>query len=370
MHNTIAHRWFDGELIRGEVGIEVEVEGTNLPTDIPKNSSKKFWKATPDGSLRGEAIEFVLRQPIDREEVAVAIDQLYSGLKKSTVIDSGRAGVHVHINVREMTTVQMFTFALLYLILEKPLVDFCGKGRAGNLFCLRVVDAEYLSYVLLSAIKQGRYNLLSSSELRYASINFNALGKYGSLEFRAMRSPVSEEILNQWVKILLTIKDSSLKFLNPEDMLTGVSGLGGEDFVRNILGDCLPVFGDVDWNTEVISGIRTIQPLVKALSKSAEKKSKPIEEVKKVPELAPDWAMRVGTNTDEVMRLFYDDTFTDRGVDNTAIGGRHTWNIEGGALVTNPAIPIHIEHEQVPMINSMVDQFGVHVINSIRIIRG
>ncbi len=270
MQHTVADQFFGGEKISGEVGIEIELEGHPLPTGvtgkIPKE--KRYWVVTPDGSLRGEAAEYVLARPVDRKDVKAALDQLAHNLEGVELEDSGRAGVHVHINVRDLTMVQMFTFVLLYLVFERVLVRFCGEQRQGNLFCLRVEDAEYLSYALHRAIKTRGYSHLSSDELRYASINLTALSKYGSLEFRAMRSPVAHEVIEQWVELLLALKDSACKFTDPEDLLIGVSQQGGIDFARQILGDKQLILGDVDWNSEVMDGLRRIQPSVKALSKS------------------------------------------------------------------------------------------------------
>ncbi len=205
MDRTVAYRHFDNKLIAGEVGIEVELEGTGLPSKILKNGLKKsYWTATTDGSLRGEALEYVLTSPIERAEVKEAIGQLYQELKISEAVieNSGRAGVHVHINVRELTFLQMYTFTLLYLVFEKVLVKFCGEGREGNLFCLRATDAEYLLYMLHRVIQTGSVNDLHTNELRYASINLTALRKYGSLEFRAMRSPVEAEVIETWLRCI------------------------------------------------------------------------------------------------------------------------------------------------------------------------
>lgn len=268
MHKTVAEWFCGGQSIEGEVGIEVELEGEQLPQTIPKLSSqlKKYWTVTRDGSLRGEAYEYVLDGPVKRDQVEEALTQLYRKLDTATLVDSGRAGVHVHINVREMTMTQMFNFVLLYLVFEKALVRFCGDSREGNLFCLRICDAEHLAMVLLNAIKNKRFDRLGSDDIRYASINLTALRKYGSLEFRAMRSPVGQDVISQWVKILLALKDSALRFNDPEELMLGVSSEGGYDFARQNLGATMEALGEVDWKVEVLEGLRLIQPLVKALS--------------------------------------------------------------------------------------------------------
>lgn len=283
MLRTVAEIWHRNQMINGEIGIEVEVEGENLPDSIPKLPShpRKFWSTTRDGSLRGEAYEYVLSEPVTRDEVDLSLAQLYRKLDTAKLEDSGRAGIHVHINVQELTLVQTFTFVLLYLVFEKPLVKFCGESREGNLFCLRVSDAEFLASSLMRVIKTQQFNALSTDDLRYSSINLTALRKYGSLEFRAMRSPVKPEVIKQWVTMLLSLKDASLRFQDPEEMILGVSQEGGYDFAKMYLGDSVELLGDVDWRESVLEGIRLIQPIIKMLSLMAKKAhEKPVVKAK------------------------------------------------------------------------------------------
>lgn len=282
MNRTVAYRFFDNQQITGEVGIEIELEGTPLPTTVrAAKDTPNYWRVETDGSLRGEAREYVLDNPIHRNEINPALSQLYTALKKATLEDSGRAGVHVHINVRDLTFVQMYNFVMLYLVFEKVLVKFCGESREGNLFCLRSVDAEYLLYLLIKVIRNGSVGDLGTNEIRYASINLTALRKYGSLEFRAMRSPVEQEVIEDWAGVLLQLKDSALTFTQPEELLIGVSEMGGYDFARRHLGDYIRLFPDTNWNKEVMDGLRLIQPIVKALS---EMSKKPVEEEKRPKE--------------------------------------------------------------------------------------
>ena len=48
----------------GEVGIEIELEGHGLP-----RMDFEYWRAERDGSLRGEAVELVLKKPCKRNIV-------------------------------------------------------------------------------------------------------------------------------------------------------------------------------------------------------------------------------------------------------------------------------------------------------------
>ena len=113
---------FDGEDVEGEVGIEIEVEGQDLPHVV-----SRYWRTERDGSLKAaEAFEYVLKRPVPRADVKKVLTSLEKKWKSNNAIinDSFRAGVHVHINVRDLTTTQMVTFATLYYIFEETLLNY------------------------------------------------------------------------------------------------------------------------------------------------------------------------------------------------------------------------------------------------------
>lgn len=219
-----------------EIGMEIELEGCNLP--VAENFNN-YWRVAGDGSLRGENAEYVNTRPVARDRVGSALLYLYKRLEHSEIVDSGRAGIHVHINCQYMTVTQVYNFICLYLLFEDMLVDYCGESRKGNHHCLRVKDAEYLIEYLRGIIVNRDWESFHSNAIRYASINVAALHKFGSLEFRAMRSPVEQEVIETWVGILLNLKDYAIKTVNPPELLNQFSYNGVEKLLEDVFGDNL-----------------------------------------------------------------------------------------------------------------------------------
>lgn len=56
----------------GSYGIEIEVEGVNLPA-----VANNVWTTTHDGSLRGESAEYVLKKPLDIDKVEIEIGRAH-----------------------------------------------------------------------------------------------------------------------------------------------------------------------------------------------------------------------------------------------------------------------------------------------------
>ncbi len=231
--------FFGHPQIEGEVGVEIEIESSN---PLPQQESlPRHWVLMHDGSLRGLYNgEYVFRQPKKEADAYTAID--YLSRKLPEINDSVRAGVHVHINVRELSFLQLWTFVSCYYVLENLLTDWCGEGRQGNHFCLRASDADVVLQRLVRAVHHDYPHLLDSDSIRYAALNFNALRKFGSLEFRQLRTPLDLGVVKTWVSILLNIKRNSSLFPNPRAVVENFSSGGEEEFLRVMLGDHTNLF--------------------------------------------------------------------------------------------------------------------------------
>lgn len=221
-------------------GIEIEAEGKNMV-----EVGSQFWKTENDGSLRGHypdrSAEFVLRKPIHANQVDVALDELI-GIQKEAGAEfdfSFRTSVHIHVNVQEMTEEQVMNMIYTYLLIEEPMMNYCGRARKGNRFCLRVVDADNIIDILKQGFTDGIHRLMEMdvNALRYSSMNVGALSKYGSLEFRGMRGNMDKEILTKWITALGNLKAYALSKKTPMDILEEFQNSKPEDFLQMLMGD-------------------------------------------------------------------------------------------------------------------------------------
>lgn len=218
----------------GDVGIEIEVEGVNLPDVIPK-----YWNAVADGSLRGESKEYVFKQPLKLDKANEALILLNKTFDeyKSKISESYRTSVHVHVNVQSLTFKQLYTYMCLYITFEDILIDMCGPERGGNLFCLRVSDAEHLLESLRNTLLSGNHNTFVGDHLRYASMNVNSVGKYGSLEFRAYRGTTKTEDISLWASLLVQLREAAKLYDNPQQIVEAFSKDGFVGFTNMVFGE-------------------------------------------------------------------------------------------------------------------------------------
>lgn len=219
----------------GLIGIEVEVEFAHgHEQEDVLASGCKGWSLDRDGSLRGPSLEFVLRQPCTIPKLNLYLNRLFECLDSKDIKNTGNCSVHVHINCQEMSSNELAKFITLYVILEQYLLTLCAPTRKSNLFCLSFLDAED-QYIQFDKICKGD-PIISREGSKYAALNLSSLAAYGSLEFRALQFPVTKEELHSWITTLLKIRDYSLTFDTPSDILMRYSEVGLRDLVGIVLG--------------------------------------------------------------------------------------------------------------------------------------
>jgi len=265
-YNLSVREIFGVNQTKGEVGIEVELEGRNVLMD----NILPFWLYHADGSLRGESAEYVLTKPVNRDKVPEALNSLFSTLKKhGTRIrnDSPNTSVHVHLNVQEWSLKKVYNLITCWYIFEKMLVKWCGEEREGNLFCLRGQDAEAILQRYASAVRYSRYNTIVDADgLRYAAFNPTSMGKFGSVEFRSLAGVYDEDIIRTWTEILLELKDFAERFDAPPDIIIEMSRCGADEFLRMVFPKHWRTLTEGDYKTYMKEGMRLIQGVAYAVN--------------------------------------------------------------------------------------------------------
>ena len=237
------------------------MEGSRLPDRIDRH-----WRTEGDGSLRGENREWVLREPVDREAIDKVLSYLQGKLSRSRLNPSDRCGVHIHLNVQDLTLPEVIKIGALYYIFEQTLLRFCGEDRTGNLFCLGAKDAEFV----LTRLEQGSlwsnfyegYSYLTRGNIRYAALNWSSLNKFGSLEFRSFRTPTDFSEIATWAKLLLKIKDRATHFKTLSQIVEEFSMVSFQEFFETTFEELAPTLLTDFSEEETYDGLRNIQHIL------------------------------------------------------------------------------------------------------------
>jgi hypothetical protein len=223
-----------GRPLDGMYGLEVEVEGQNLPREI------KGFRTEHDGSLRGEEnMEYIFERPMSLREAEAAVKLFGKTFKKEDVVVdmSYRTSVHVHVNVSSLNKQQICTFLYLAYLVETALVNFCGPTRIGNRFCLRLIDAQDKIAELEQFFQVGGVHVYDANKGKYSAINLAPMRTQGSVEFRSMKGTVDKDEIINWLNIINRVYEAALGFKGPEEVATFYLSEGPKALAQRVFGE-------------------------------------------------------------------------------------------------------------------------------------
>lgn len=263
---TVSKLLFNGGGIKGnQIGVELEycLINPRKTYDAMDGGLPAGWRVDQDGSLGDGGVELVTNPPTSLSGTFRRLKQLEGFFNREgvKVRDSVRAGVHVHINVSDLEVRELFNFMTLYLVMEGVLVDFCGDSRVGNLFCLRATDAYALIPALVNAVRHEDLRIFENDDLRYGSMNVCSIPKYGSLEFRAMKSTTDFRNIRLWVKLLLRVKKAALTYRDPRAIIEDYSVLGAKAMLQRVFGGSSKHLVNCDYDGLMMDGMLVAQDL-------------------------------------------------------------------------------------------------------------
>lgn len=213
----------------GDVGLELEVEGNNLPkfVDFLTPETAVPWTNHDDGSLRGENNEYVTNGPIKIAEVEPMVGALFTAFAENgTVLKlSNRCSTHVHVNCSMLSPKPITSFVALFTIVEETVCHWCGDDRVSNPFALRVIDSN-ASIEKWEDWLNGEHVEFNKND-KYNGMNLRPLFDMGSIEFRHMRGADTPELVVRWVNFLWALREEArTQYQNPNKLAQEVSARG------------------------------------------------------------------------------------------------------------------------------------------------
>ena len=191
----------------GLVGIEMEIE--NFSREV---HSHPFWKTTTDGSLRNNGYEFV-SVPLPGAIVEFALWRLFETFREYEQFPeySKRCSVHIHLNVRTLSVVQLQKLVILYLVFEKLLFNFVGNGRDKNIHCVPLLQSSILSRPSWGIDFEQFFYVARSVWMKYSALNLLPLFSQGTIEFRQMHGTNDMKKIMTWINLIYSLKLYSIR---------------------------------------------------------------------------------------------------------------------------------------------------------------
>jgi hypothetical protein len=262
-------KWEGFVLPDRRVGLEFEFENVRNQI-LPDKSWAKMWEIHEERSIRNHGAEYVFTQPMFGGDAHRAITGLVAHAALSGWLPSRRTGIHVHLDVRDLTAVQLHGLCLMYALLEPAIYRWIGDDRDSNVFCLPWYKAEtaidQAAVVLRAAMSPEPARLTVASEAvgRYAGLNLNSIQEHGSVEFRQLRTTLDLTRVLDWVNICMSLLQASFRMPQCDGALLQMFCQHGARYCgRELMGDSFEKldYPDIEEDTMLI-GVPTANSLV------------------------------------------------------------------------------------------------------------
>jgi hypothetical protein len=229
------------------IGLEFEFEKVASGVDAVHEA----YAAHPDGSLRGGGMEFSFRAPLFGNALREAVDHMCKHSAAHAWDCSHRAGLHVHVDARDMTPAQLKSMGYIYAGLEPFLYQYIGEGRDCSNFCLpwyAVPDSAGSAFRMLARLEADPANprlaldraQRALGDKRYTGLNYAALAKYGSVEFRQMRVTNNYDRVISWINMCMSLKKFAMNVgFGGQETLEFLSKTGPRRSLVEVFGEPL-----------------------------------------------------------------------------------------------------------------------------------
>lgn len=297
---------------QGDLGIEIETEAARA-YDVPRIQG---WVSKSDGSLRDFGIEYISNGPVTIGNLRSHLETWQTGLgslHKSLKTDSVSTSVHVHVNIQELTPLQVLNFYLVGVLFEDVMSVYAGEDRRGNLFCLRTSDAEsHFNQVRRSVSRaSSEADLVRSfnpqgEQKIYANVHTIPIMTLGTIEFRIMRGVTDIDPMEIWARTIYNLREFSKRFATPVDLLAYLKATGPRQVMAEAFGRDFDHFNFPDAEMMLVKSYYYIMDMA-----TSRKKWDNISESKpKAPKIAPTAAPRAGRAEDGRV-IVWDDDFEE-----------------------------------------------------------
>tara|TARA_R100000008_G_scaffold43915_1_gene25501 strand:- start:944 stop:2785 length:1842 start_codon:yes stop_codon:yes gene_type:complete len=203
------------------IGIESEViteyEGADHYYD--NASIPMYFKVVEDGSLNGGGVEFVTERPVIGRQVDGALDSLEEcNLDEYNSVDES-CGVHIHINAIDFGFTELKSLLMIMSRIQTSIYQGLPNYRSKN-YCreIPITSKEWASINDLPTLVNSYYNIQDSilddtkyNEARYTGTNIHARFYMGSVEFRYHEGTIRSKPIEDWIRFLNKIMDTSTK---------------------------------------------------------------------------------------------------------------------------------------------------------------
>ena len=206
----------------------------------PDQPERGKWKVLPDASCGPEIVSPPLRGKGGLQEIG-HVCQVLEGLGAEV---SASCGLHVHHDAAGLSVRNMVAVSALYASHQRAINSILSPSRRDNTYCPGLgphhVDRQWQRRVAASRDPESAAQAMQSS--RYSAVNWQALSRHGTVEFRQHHGTLDSREVRSWVLLTQGFIEVALNRKSPVNKVrqpTGRKYTGPLALERELLGDLL-----------------------------------------------------------------------------------------------------------------------------------
>jgi hypothetical protein len=234
-------------MFQRHAGVEIEFGYDEGSDARPFNKAVRKWGCHPhaDGSIRDYGKTCEVSTPPARGDVFVEMmTEVCETLRTMGARANKSCGLHVHVNVKDLTGLQLLGLIRLYAKVEQGLYSVVAPSRYRADYCkpwgsdfefAKVLDLkatvaersdrlDSLLYGTLGEAKKIKANKVKHN-VRYHGLNLNSIILYGTLEFRLHHGTTNLQKILNWTAVCQAL----IAYAVEHDEAT-IKGLSGDPF--------------------------------------------------------------------------------------------------------------------------------------------
>ena len=204
------------------------------------------WKVLPDASCGPEIVSPPLRGKAGLEQIS-QVCQVLQGIGAEV---SSSCGLHVHHDAAGLTVQHMVAISALYAAHQQAINSILPASRRDNHFCLGLspqhVDRRWQKGITANPDRHDAAQTMQVN--RYSAVNWHALLRHGTVEFRQHNGTVESPAVRCWILLTQCLIEAALTRKSPVDKLrqpTGRKHTGPLAQERELLADLFFILSKV-----------------------------------------------------------------------------------------------------------------------------
>lgn len=189
-----------------KIGIEIENESLAISHgDVARAlRASTSWVVERDGSLRGHEMGWEVKtsgRGLPLDQALLSLNELYPVLRDCSGV--WRAAIHVHVDATNLSWEQRALVLCMAYILDDSMFDLVSPERRESNFCVPL--AQKAGQVLESIVSMVDGGEGTIDYGKYSSVNAGSLLRFGTFEFRHMRTPATDDTISSVTNALYKI---------------------------------------------------------------------------------------------------------------------------------------------------------------------